>query len=246
MLTEKRHDALPGISLGVIFLLVLLLALAWIVRTLLALIAWGTLPLAPALWQLIPAILIALLVSGACLGFFRVNPNEGVVLQLFGDYRGTARQPGLRWTNPFYTTRGISLRVRNFETGKLKVNDQRGNPIEIAAIVVWRVVDTAQAAFQVDDYESYVHIQSEAALRNLATRYVYDSHAEGEVSLTSHTAEISDQLKREIQERLAQAGMEVQEARISPGNCGCHAAPPAGGCHHRCPPENCGGCRGHG
>jgi regulator of protease activity HflC (stomatin/prohibitin superfamily) len=148
-------------------------------------------------------------------GLFSVNPNQGRVLQLFGAYKGTAREPGLRWTNPFYTRRGISLRVRNFETAKLKVNDKRGNPVEIATVVVWRVVDTAEAAFQVDNYENYVHVQSEAALRNLATGYPYDAHEEGEVALSSHTAEVSAKLKTEIQDRLEKAGVEVIETRVS-------------------------------
>jgi regulator of protease activity HflC (stomatin/prohibitin superfamily) len=137
------------------------------------------------------------------------------VLQLFGAYRGTAREPGLRWANPFYTRRPISLRVRNFETAKLKVNDKRGNPVEIACIVVWKVVDTAEAAFQVDNYENYVHVQSEAALRNLATVYPYDAHKDGEVALSSHTAEVSAKIKTEIQDRLEKAGVEVIEARVS-------------------------------
>jgi regulator of protease activity HflC (stomatin/prohibitin superfamily) len=149
------------------------------------------------------------------LGLFTVQPNQGRVMQLFGSYRGTAREPGLRWANPFYTKKAISLRVRNFETAKLKVNDRRGNPVEIATVVVWKVVDTAEAAFQVDNYENFVHVQSEAALRNLATGYPYDAHAEGETALSSHTAEISAQLKVEIQDRLAQAGVEVIETRIS-------------------------------
>jgi regulator of protease activity HflC (stomatin/prohibitin superfamily) len=137
------------------------------------------------------------------------------VLQLFGKYTGTARQPGLRWANPFYSKKRVSLRVRNFETGKLKVNDSRGNPIEIAAVVVWKVVDTAEAVFMVDDYTNYVHVQSEAAVRNMATGYPYDAHEEGEKSLVSHTAEISGRLKIEIQDRLAQAGVEVIESRVS-------------------------------
>ncbi len=159
---------------------------------------------------------IVLLVLFVCiLGFFMVNPNEGRVLQLFGAYVGTARTPGLRFTNPFYSKRRVSQRVRNFETAKLKVNDQRGNPVEIAAIVVWKVVDTAEAVFQVDDYINYVKVQSEAAVRNLATGYVYDAHTDGEISLSSHTAVISQQLQTEVQDRLAQAGIEVQETRIS-------------------------------
>jgi regulator of protease activity HflC (stomatin/prohibitin superfamily) len=147
-------------------------------------------------------------------GFFVVNPNEGKLLQLFGDYKGTVKRPGLRWANPFYTKRRVSLRVRNFETAKLKVNDARGNPIEIATIVVWRVVDTAEAVFFVDNYENYVQVQSEAALRNLATGYPYDAHGD-EVDLVGHTAEISTQLQSEIEERLARAGVQVLETRIS-------------------------------
>lgn len=148
-------------------------------------------------------------------GFFMVNPNEGKVLQLFGAYRGTARTPGLRWANPFYSKQRVSLRVRNFETGKLKVNDNRGNPIEIGSVVVWRVVDTAEAVFCVDDFENFVHVQSEAALRNLATDYAYDAYTDEEKCLVGHTQEISDRLKVEIHERLAEAGVEVLEARIS-------------------------------
>ena len=148
-------------------------------------------------------------------GLFMVQPNRGRVLQLFGDYRGTAKEPGLRWANPFYTAKAVSLRVRNFETGKLKVNDSSGNPIEIAAVVVWKVVDTAEAVFEVDDYENFVEVQSEAALRNLATGYPYDAHEEGEMALRSHTAEIADKLKTEIQARLDKAGVNVLEARIS-------------------------------
>ena len=148
-------------------------------------------------------------------GLFVVNPNEGRILQLFGAYAGTVRQAGLRFANPFYTKRRISLRVRNFESGHLKVNDTEGNPIEIAAVVVWKVIDTAEASFEVDSYENYVHVQSESALRNLATSYPYDAHEEGQVSLRGNTAQIADHLKAEIQERLAKAGVEVIEARIS-------------------------------
>jgi hypothetical protein len=148
-------------------------------------------------------------------GLFVVNPNEGLVLQLFGAYRGTVNEAGLRWANPFYSKRRISQRVRNFESARLKVNDTDGNPIEIAAVVVWRVVDTAEACFEVDDYENYVKVQSEAAVRNLATRYPYDSHEEQQVSLRGSTAEVAKDLKHEIQERLAKAGVEVIEARIS-------------------------------
>ena len=148
-------------------------------------------------------------------GLFIVNPNEAKVLQLFGKYAGTAKQQGLWWANPFYTKRKISLRVRNFETPKMKVNDLRSNPIEIAAIVVWQVVETAEAMFEVDNYDNYVHVQSESALRSLATHYPYDAHAEGEKALSVHTDEIVEQIKAEIQGRLEKAGVKVLEARIS-------------------------------
>ncbi len=156
------------------------------------------------------AVLIVLLA-----GLFVINPNEARVLQLFGAYSGTAREAGLRWANPFYTKRHISLRVRNFESGKLKVNDADGNPIEIASVVVWRVVDTAEACFEVDDYEHYVKVQTEAAVRSLAVRYPYDAHDEQTVSLRGATATVAGDLKHEVQERLAKAGVEVIEARLS-------------------------------
>jgi regulator of protease activity HflC (stomatin/prohibitin superfamily) len=164
-------------------------------------------------------ILLALPLGLVCffglIGLFTVSPNEAKVLQLFGNYQGTVREPGLRWVNPFFTKRGISLRVRNFESERLKVNDLAGNPIEIAAVVVWRVVDTAEALFHVDDYNNFVHVQSESALRNMALSYPYDPHVEGEISLRGHTAQIAEHLKTEIQERLVQAGVQVLEARIS-------------------------------
>jgi regulator of protease activity HflC (stomatin/prohibitin superfamily) len=148
-------------------------------------------------------------------GLFTVAPNEGRVLQLFGAYRGTAKEEGLRWANPFYSKKRISLRVRNFESAHLKVNDTDGNPIEIASIVVWRVVDTAEAVFEVDDYEHYVRVQTESAVRNLATHYPYDAHVEGHISLRGSTDVVAGKLKGEIQDRLAKAGVEVIEARIS-------------------------------
>jgi regulator of protease activity HflC (stomatin/prohibitin superfamily) len=160
--------------------------------------------------------LVASSVALVCLlGVFVVNPNEGRVLQLFGSYRGTARTAGLRWANPFLTKKRISLRIRNFESGKLKVNDEDGNPIEIAAVVVWKVVDTAEACFEVDDFEHYVTVQSEAAVRNLATRYPYDSHEPAQISLRGNTAEVASELQKEIQARLERAGVQVIEARIS-------------------------------
>ena len=148
-------------------------------------------------------------------GFFQVQPNQGVVLQLFGNYSGTVREPGLRWANPFCSRRPISLRVRNFESSKLKVNDSDGNPIEIAAIVVWQVVDTAEAVFCVDNYENFVQIQSESALRQMAQSYPYDAHDSGQPSLRSHGDKINTHLANEIQQRLGKAGVKVTEARIS-------------------------------
>jgi len=148
-------------------------------------------------------------------GLIVVNPNEAKVLVLFGKYVGTVKQDGWYWVNPFLSKRRISMRVRNFETEQLKVNDLDGNPIEIATVVVWRVVETAEASFHVDDYVHFVHVQSESALRNMATHYTYDSHEDDQVSLRGHTDEIAEKLRSEIQNRLDQAGVEVIEARIS-------------------------------
>jgi regulator of protease activity HflC (stomatin/prohibitin superfamily) len=148
-------------------------------------------------------------------GFYMVGPNEGRVLQLFGDYVGTDRQLGLRWANPFYSKTRVSLRVRNFESGQLKVNDLVGNPVDIAAVVVWKVVDTAEAVFEVDDYENYVAVQSEAAIRNMATSYAYDDYEGDAITLRGSGNEIADILQKEVQDRLGKAGVEVIEARIS-------------------------------
>lgn len=164
---------------------------------------------------LIAAVLLFLVVLILWAGFFMVHPNEAKVLQLFGSYAGTAREPGLRWANPFYAKTRVSTRVRNFESGKLKVNDSHGSPIEIAAVVVWKVFDTAEAIFEVDDYEEFVHIQSESALRNLSTSYPYEPHEGEGIALRSHPAEIASALRDEIQERLEEAGISVIEARIS-------------------------------
>jgi regulator of protease activity HflC (stomatin/prohibitin superfamily) len=149
------------------------------------------------------------------LGFFMVHPNQAKVLQLFGTYVGSVRETGLRWANPFYTKESVSLRVRNFESGQMKVNDSSGNPIEIAAVVVWKVVDSAEAMFEVDDYESFVQIQSEAALRNMATSYPYEAHGGEEIALRSNPQAIAEKLREEVQDRLDKAGVEVIEARIS-------------------------------
>lgn len=155
------------------------------------------------------------LVAGLFFGFFTVNPNDAKALLLFGKYAGTVKEAGFHWANPFFRMRRVSLRVRNFESSKIKVNDHDGNPIEIAAVVVWRVVDTYEALFEVDDYAHYVQVQSEGALRNLATQYPYDAHVEGDTSLRANTLEIAEQLKDEVQERLRSAGVHVLEARIN-------------------------------
>ena len=148
-------------------------------------------------------------------GLTIVQPNTARVVLLFGRYQGTVKTPGLRWVNPLTMRRFVSLRIRNFESGKLKVNDHIGNPIEIAAIVVWRVVETAEAMFEVNDYEHFVHVQTESALRTMATTFPYDAHIDGELSLRGSVAEVSHGLGREIQERLSSAGVQVIEARIS-------------------------------
>jgi regulator of protease activity HflC (stomatin/prohibitin superfamily) len=198
---ERNLKTLPGIPV----LLVLLLAMAGIGMTMTS---------GPV--SLLVAKGIALVVlSVALVGLFMVQPNQGVVLQLFGRYVGTARENGLRWANPFYSKKAVTLRVRNFESSKLKVNDLDGSPIEIAAVVVWQVHETAEAVFNVDDYENFVHVQSEAALRQMATSYPYDLHEDHKIALRSHSTEINDHLQQEIKERLQKAGVTVIEARVS-------------------------------
>jgi regulator of protease activity HflC (stomatin/prohibitin superfamily) len=170
---------------------------------------------AASLLQVLGAVFAIVVFAISLGGFFVVEPNQASVLLLFGNYRGSERRPGLWWANPFMTKKRVTMRVRNFESSKLKVNDHDGNPIEIAAVAVWRVVDTAEAVFHVDDYQNFVKVQTEAAVRNLATSYTYDAHVEGGMSLRSHTGEVAEHMKKEIQERLATAGVEVIEARIS-------------------------------
>ena len=209
MIREREYPALSGwAALG--FLLVAVGVSFWqMLQSAMALDDGGS-PVRLVAW----VIALGLSLFGLA-GLFIVNPNEGKVLQLFGRYIGTSKTPGLRWANPLYMKKRISLRVRNFESSRLKVNDLDGNPIEIAAVVVWKVVDTAEAVFEVDNYENYVHVQSESALRNMATSYPYDAHDEALLSLRGHTSAIADHLRKEIQERLARAGVEVIEARIS-------------------------------
>ncbi|MEO1203272.1 MAG: SPFH domain-containing protein [Pseudomonadota bacterium] len=171
--------------------------------------------MAQSVFGIVAAVLFSAVVLVLWVGLFMVHPNEAKVLQLFGDYAGTVREPGLKWANPFYSKTAVSTRVRNFESSKLKVNDSNGSPIEIAAVVVWKVFDTAEAIFEVDDYEEFVQIQSESALRNLSTTYPYEPHDGDSTALRSHPAEIAEALCTEIQDRLEQAGVTVIEARIS-------------------------------
>jgi len=205
-MNERNAFSLPGIPM------LLILLVAWLA---LGLWFFTTLSGQPQPSTIVPIAPTFIVLAFLNKGFFQVQPNQGQVMQLFGRYSGTVRDEGLRWTNPFYAKRTISLRVRNFESGKLKVNDNDGNPIEIAAVVVWQVVDTAEAVFCVDDYENFVQIQSESALRQMAQSYPYDSHDTGNPSLRSHGDEVNAHLRNEIQTRLGKAGVNVVEARIS-------------------------------
>ncbi|RDY66623.1 SPFH domain-containing protein [Lysobacter soli] len=206
---ENPIRSLPGIPV-LLILLILLATAGWMLLTGVGVagddpsgtrVAWG---------------LLLGLASFVCLfGLYMVEPNKAAVLSLFGKYIGTVKENGLRWNNPFYAKKKVSQRVRNFESGKLKVNELDGSPIEIAAVIVWQVIDSAEAVYNVDDYESFVHIQSESALRAMATSYPYDQHEEGQLALRSHAAEISQHLQDELAERLADAGVRVVDARIS-------------------------------
>jgi regulator of protease activity HflC (stomatin/prohibitin superfamily) len=204
---ENPIRSLAGIPV-LLLLLGLVLVGGWLVVTTMQTGHFG--------WQgVVSGVAMVLVSLFLMLGLYMVEPNQAAVLSLFGKYVGTDKVNGLRWNNPFYSKKKVSLRVRNFESGKLKVNELDGSPIEIAAVIVWRVVDSAEAVFNVDDYESFVHIQSEAALRAMATSYPYDQHEDGQISLRSHPVEISERLKEQLDERLTAAGVDVLEARIS-------------------------------
>ena len=205
MIREKVRKVPSGYLVLVVLLVMQLATFYWLVQ--------GAMAQSPAM--VIPAVLAAIAVGILWAGFFMVHPNQARVLQLFGAYAGTARESGLRWANPFYSKKTVSTRVRNFESGMLKVNDSRGSPIEIAAVVVWRVIDTAEAIFEVDDYEEFVHIQTESALRNMTTTYPYEPHEGDGLALRSNPVEIAQALRKEIQDRLEEAGVNVIEARIS-------------------------------
>ncbi len=205
MFRENQYQASNGLASLIVLLLVALAALASLVMSANAQHPAG----------ILLSFLVLILVVVMMGGLFIVNPGDAKALILFGSYKGTVKTPGFWFANPFLTKRKISLRIRNFETQKLKVNDNRANPIEIAAIVVWKVVETAEALFEVDDYQKYVTVQSESAVRAVAQSYPYDSHADNEQALSTHTAEVSKSLQQAIEERLAKAGVEVIEARIS-------------------------------
>jgi len=205
MIREKLRKVPSGYLMLVVLLVLQLATFYWIY----------TAAIAQSIASMLAAILSVIFVAILWAGFFMVHPNQARVLQLFGAYTGTAREPGLRWANPFYSKKAVSTRVRNFESGKLKVNDSRGSPIEIAAVVVWRVIDTAEAIFEVDDYEEFVHIQTESALRNMTTTYPYEPHEGDGLALRSNPVEIAQALRKEIQDRLEEAGVNVIEARIS-------------------------------
>jgi SPFH domain / Band 7 family len=213
MIIERRASHINGLIPGLVFAGVLLAGFWWLFATLGRALALDTAIEGNGALGALTVIAVGVL---GLRGLYVVSPNQARVLQLFGTYIGSAKDPGLWWTNPLvWPRRALSQRVRNFETGRLKVNDKDGNPIEIAAVVVWQVVDTAEAVFHVDDFEHFLKVQSEAAVRNLATTYPYDGHDSGEMALRGNAAEVAAQLRTEIQDRLARAGIEVIEARLS-------------------------------
>ena len=203
---ESLKSSLPGIPM-LLAMLAGVAAGAWLA------IAGGL--QAGSVPNLIGGLLLAAVSAFCMAGLYMVEPNQSAVLSLFGKYVGTVKENGLRWNNPFFSKKKVSQRVRNFESGKLKVNELDGSPIEIAAVIVWQVVDSAEAVYNVDDYESFVHIQSESALRAMATSYPYDQHEEGQLALRSHATEVGHHLQKELQDRLADAGVTVLDARIS-------------------------------
>ncbi len=201
---ERLKSSLPGIPMLIVVGLLALAAVYVFISTI----------------AQTPLGVLALVVTGAVIlitvkGLYSLQPNQAAVLSLFGKYVGTVKENGLRWNNPFFSQEKISLRVRNFESSKLKVNELEGSPIEIAAVIVWDVVDASEAVYNVDNFEDFVHIQSEAALRAMATSYPYDATDPDQIGLRSHAHEIGQHLQNELAERLANAGVRVREARIS-------------------------------
>jgi regulator of protease activity HflC (stomatin/prohibitin superfamily) len=208
--TETRFSSLNGYVAGAILLaLVIFIGALFVNGALVSKLVLGL------------VVIIGMIAIFLAAGFYMLQPNEGAMMTLFGDYKGTDRASGLRWRIPFYAVKKISLRSRNLNGDKLKVNDKSGNPIEIAAAIVWRVEDTAQAVFEIDDYESYVHVQSEAAVRHVASSYHYDNNEVDAVipgeqmTLRGSTASVALALMEELQERLGKAGVTVEEARLT-------------------------------
>lgn len=206
MFREKPVAKLPGLVMLLVFAALKTAAIVYFMNR----------PVDASPWIAGAAVLLFSVGLIGQFGLTPVSPNEARVVQLLGNYSGTLREAGLWWVNPFaFPRQHVSLRIRNFESSKLKVNDHDGNPIEIASIVVWRVTDTAEAMFQVDNYENFLRVQTEAAVRNLATTYAYDAHDDTQLSLRTSSQEITERLRTEVQDRLAKAGIEVIEARIS-------------------------------
>jgi regulator of protease activity HflC (stomatin/prohibitin superfamily) len=205
MATEKNYPSSSGWTMLFVCIAGALLALALFIT--------GAAQQSPVI--IVIALLLAVGVVISSVGLFAQQPNMARVMLLFGEYRGTVRDTGFFWANPFVIRKPISLRLRNLEGGLLKVNDKQGNPIEIAAVVVWRVQDTARASFNVADYTTYVRVQSESAVRHLANSYAYDHGEEHEITLRSGVDEVSTFLKAELQTRLAEAGVAVEEARLT-------------------------------
>ena len=209
---EIPYRSLPGIPFLLALLVISLLA-GWLFFT-----GIGTNPETQgpqSVLMVIAGLGIGVVAFFSLIGLYTVQPNQAAVLSLFGKYVGTVKDNGLRWNNPFFSKKKVSQRVRNFESGRLKVNELDGSPIEIAAVIVWQVVDSAEAVYNVEDYESFVHIQAESAVRTMATSYPYDQHHDGQLALRSHAAEVSKHLLDELQDRLADAGIRVLDARIS-------------------------------
>jgi len=206
MIKEFDFQTLPGIGMLVLFLGLLSGSVYFMIESRHA---------DDGKSMLLASVAVFIVVLILLCGFFIVAPNRSVVLTLFGKYKGSVRKPGLHWANPFMVKEKVSLRVRNFETTRLKVNDHDGNPIEIAAVVVWKVVDAAEAIFEVDHFEDYLKVQCESALRSLAAAFPYDAHVDDQKSLRANAFEVATQLKIEIEERVTKAGLDIIESRIS-------------------------------
>ena len=215
MVTERTRSTLSGWLMVPVLFLGIVAALGTLVSTAGRMEDSGGQADGGAIAIVILCVVSIILIGVLAFGFFIVNPNEAKVLTLFGKYSGSVKRDGFHWANPLLTKRHISLRVRNFESSQIKVNDLEGNPIEIAAVVVWKVSETAEAMFEVEDYKHYVEVQSETALRNLASQYSYDAYTEDQKSLRGNTAEIAELLQAEVQQRLSKAGVDVLEARIN-------------------------------